>query len=103
MASVLADTHAAVWYFHHDARLSQPAVKAMNDAAAAGYPILIASISLVELTYLVENGRIAWEVRRRLISLLEMPEQPLKLIPTPKLRLLLKGSTGSPFRISRIE
>lgn len=68
MASVVADTHAAVWYLANSSRLSSAAAKALNDASAAGDSILIPSISLVELTYLIEKGRIPAEARRRLVD-----------------------------------
>jgi PIN domain nuclease of toxin-antitoxin system len=35
MASLVADTHAAVWYLQNSSRLSPAAQKAMDDAANA--------------------------------------------------------------------
>jgi len=58
MASVVADTHAAVWFLHSDPRLSAAARTAMRASVEAGDPVYVASISLVELTYLVEKGRL---------------------------------------------
>ena len=58
MPAVVADTHAIVWYLTNSPRLSPAAAKAFDDASAAGDSILIPSISLVELTYLVEKGRV---------------------------------------------
>jgi PIN domain nuclease of toxin-antitoxin system len=49
MAAIVADTHAAIWYLTNSPRLSPVAANAFDQASAAGDPILIASISLVEL------------------------------------------------------
>jgi hypothetical protein len=38
----------------------------MRSAVEAGYPILVASISVVELTYLVEKGRLPAEDLKKL-------------------------------------
>jgi PIN domain nuclease of toxin-antitoxin system len=81
MPAVVADTHAAVWYLTNSPRLSSAAVKALDDASAAGDSILIPSISLVELTYLVEKGRVPAEARRRLVDALAQPGGPYELAP----------------------
>lgn len=79
MAAVVADTHAAVWYLTNSPKLSARAMAAMDAATASGDPILIPSISLVELTYLVEKGRIPPEARTRLVDILALPNGPFEL------------------------
>jgi PIN domain nuclease of toxin-antitoxin system len=81
MASVVAGTHAAVWYLANDPRLSRVAGQAMDQATAAGDPILIPAISLVELTYLVKKGRLPQSARQRLIDSATDPEGPYDLVP----------------------
>ena len=81
MAVVVADTHAAVWYLSNSSRLSSAAAKALDDASVAGDAILIPSISLVELTYLVEKGRVPAEARKRLVDALAEPGGPYELAP----------------------
>ena len=81
MAVVVADTHAAVWYLSNSPSLSAAAAKALDDASAAGDAILIPSISLVELTYLVEKGRVPAEARKRLVDALAEPGGPYELAP----------------------
>jgi PIN domain nuclease of toxin-antitoxin system len=81
MASVVADTHAAVWYLADDPRLSRAASQALDAATAAGDPILIPAISLVELTYLVEKGRLPQAARQRLIDAVTDPEGSYDLVP----------------------
>ena len=81
MATVVADTHAAVWYLTNSPRLSFAAAKALDNASAAGDSILVPSISLVELTYLVEKGRVPAEARKRLVDALAEPDGPYELAP----------------------
>ena len=81
MATVVADTHAAVWYLTNSPRLSSAAAKALDNASAAGDSILVPSISLVELTYLVEKGRVPAEARKRLVDALAEPDGPYQLAP----------------------
>jgi PIN domain nuclease of toxin-antitoxin system len=81
MSTVVADTHAAVWRRTNSPRLSSAAAKALDNASAAGDSILIPSISLVELTYLVEKGRVPAEARKRLVDALAEPDGPYELAP----------------------
>jgi PIN domain nuclease of toxin-antitoxin system len=81
MPAVVADTHAAVWYLTNSPKLSGVAARALDQASAGGDPILIPSISLVELTYLVEKGRVPAEARKRLVDVLAQPGGPYELAP----------------------
>lgn len=58
MAGVVADTHAALWHLLGDSRLSIPAQKILRQTVQSGDPIYVASISLVEVIYLVEKKRL---------------------------------------------
>lgn len=58
MIALLADTHVAIWYFVGSHRLSQTARVAIDDALRAGNSVAIATISLVEVEYLIGKGRI---------------------------------------------
>lgn len=55
---VVADTHTALWYLYNDARLSTNASRILDAADQAGDQIAIASVTLAEIIYLVEKGRI---------------------------------------------
>ena len=55
----VADTHAALWYLFGDARLSTTGKAFIDHAASVGSKIGVSSISLAELVYLVEKGRLA--------------------------------------------
>ncbi|MGA2714786.1 MAG: PIN domain-containing protein [Bryobacteraceae bacterium] len=81
MSAVAVDTHAIVWYLANDTRLSPKAAEAMDLATAAGHPIHVPSICLVELTYLVEKGRLPSVARERLIRALDDPDAACRLAP----------------------
>ncbi|MCC6490310.1 MAG: type II toxin-antitoxin system VapC family toxin [Candidatus Hydrogenedentes bacterium] len=58
MGALVVDTHTAIWYLHMDPSLSRAAEAALDEAFGAGYPVYLPSMCLVELTYLVEKGRL---------------------------------------------
>jgi PIN domain nuclease of toxin-antitoxin system len=77
MASVAADTHAVLWFLEDDKRLAAGAVAAMDVAQT----ILLPSICLVEITYLVEKGRLQAAVLPRILAELDNPATTLELAP----------------------
>ena len=58
MIVAVADTHAAVWYLFKNPKLSTGARQAIEEAFHAGDQIGVSSISLAEMVYLSEKGRI---------------------------------------------
>ncbi len=54
----VADTHTALSDLLRNPRLSATARDFMDDAAVAGNTIAVSSISLAEIVYLVEKGRL---------------------------------------------
>jgi PIN domain nuclease of toxin-antitoxin system len=54
--SAVIDTHVAIWYLNADPRLSDRAKTFIDEAGRRGMPVLISSISLVEVVYLCERG-----------------------------------------------
>lgn len=81
MAAVVVDTHAAVWYLQNSNRLSPAAQKAMDDAGSAGDAVYVCSISLVEIAYLVEKGRLPAVVIERLTTALSDPDAGITIAP----------------------
>lgn len=81
MPSIVVDTHAAVWYLLNDPRLSRKAGSVLDETTQSGHPILIPSITLVELIYLVEKGRIPASTHTRLRAAIEDPDGPYELAP----------------------
>ena len=63
MSALVADTHAVVWFLFGLSSLSTTARSALELAilelaSRDGDPVYVASISLVEIAYLVEKGRL---------------------------------------------
>ena len=58
MIAAVADTHTAIWYLYNDVRLSARARTFIETAAKNGEQVALSSITLVELVYLIEKGRI---------------------------------------------
>ncbi|MGH2588806.1 MAG: type II toxin-antitoxin system VapC family toxin [Dehalococcoidia bacterium] len=56
--TAVADTHAILWYFYDDPRLSATAGSFMDAERRARNQIALSSISLAEILYLVEKGRV---------------------------------------------
>lgn len=70
MSAVVADTHTVIWYLLSRENLSANAIVALEQATAAGDPIYVASISVVEVIYLVERRRLPELALERLIRAL---------------------------------
>ena len=81
MPAVAVDTHTIVWYLATDKRLSGRAIEALDRASASGDYIYVPSICLVELTYLVEKGRLPSIARERLIRAFDEPLTSCRLAP----------------------
>lgn len=81
MSAVVADTHALVWYLLESKRLSPAALQALESASAAGETIFLASISLVEVRYLIEKDRLPGFLQQRLDSALDARDSALSIVP----------------------
>ncbi|MBV9679032.1 MAG: type II toxin-antitoxin system VapC family toxin [Acidobacteriaceae bacterium] len=81
MIAGVADTHAALWYLLKNPRLSITAQTFMDEAADAGHDIVISSISLAEIVYLVEKGRLDASAYYDLKKALANPEYVIEEIP----------------------
>ena len=58
MLRAVADTHAVIWYIFADSRLSVTARTTIEQIAAEGNQVAFSSITLAEIVYLSEWGRI---------------------------------------------
>lgn len=74
MSAVVADTHAALWYLLSPDKLSSKAEAVLDEAQNVNDPIYVATISLVEVAYLVEKGRLAEAAYQRLNLELSQPD-----------------------------
>ena len=60
------------------------ALTAMDAATSTGDPLHVSAISLVEVLYLVEKGRLPASDRQLLLEALDDPEQPPRLVPVDR-------------------
>ena len=70
----VADTHAVIWYLFANPRLSSTAKAFIDGANDTGDRIGVSSITLTQMVYLIEKGRIAAESFTRLAAILEEPQ-----------------------------
>jgi PIN domain nuclease of toxin-antitoxin system len=81
---VLADTHALLWYLEDDPRLSPVADTLLSTTEAAGDQIAISSITLAEVVYLSEKGRIAANTLAIIFVALDHPSTTVVEIPVDR-------------------
>jgi PIN domain nuclease of toxin-antitoxin system len=77
MIAAVADTHTIIWYLANDARLSMKAKATLDDAVRSGEQIAISAITLVEVVYLVEKGRVPAGRFTQLMAALDDPDSVL--------------------------
>ena len=80
MPAVL-DTHAAIWYLLDAKNLPDAVFSLIDGAAASGAPTYISAVSLVEVVYLVERGRIAADAFERFVRELGQDNPAFKVFP----------------------
>lgn len=66
--SAVADTHAVIWYIFADSRLSVTARTTIEQIAVSGNQVAFSSITLAEIVYLSERGRINPTTLSRLLA-----------------------------------
>jgi PIN domain nuclease of toxin-antitoxin system len=70
VSEYVTDTHAFYWHLTGDARLSPVASLILTGADQGHHRIWVPSITLVEMVYLVERGRLAADAVARVFQLL---------------------------------
>ena len=81
MPGIVADTHAAVWYLLNSKNLSANAQRVMDETIAGGDPVYVSSITLVEVVYLVEKGKLPAIVLDRLTAALSQSDSGFVIAP----------------------
>jgi PIN domain nuclease of toxin-antitoxin system len=79
--AIVIDTHIIIWYIAEPEELSAAALTAMESATAAGEPIYLSAISIVELCYLTERNRIPAIVLETLLQTLAEPDSEIVIMP----------------------
>lgn len=81
MSPVFVDTHTIIWYLSRSTKISVSAVNILDTATANNLPIFIASITLVEMIYLVERNRIPTAALQDLMQELSRVDSPFVIVP----------------------
>ncbi|MCQ3930798.1 MAG: PIN domain protein [Chloroflexi bacterium] len=81
MIVAVADTHAIIWFLAGDSRLSLRARQFMEQATQNGHQIAVSSITLIEIVYLVEKGRIPAQRFTQLANALGEPDSMFSQVP----------------------
>jgi PIN domain nuclease of toxin-antitoxin system len=81
MSAVVADTHTLIWYILEPERLSQAAFNALEDATNEGAVIYLSAISIVEICYLIDKGRLLETVLSRVMGAIAVENSVLEIVP----------------------
>jgi PIN domain nuclease of toxin-antitoxin system len=81
MSGLMADTHALVWYLFQPARLSPNASVALREAIQGGDAIRASVVSIIEVRYLIEKGRLPAVYYDDLVLAAHDPNLALRLLP----------------------
>lgn len=79
MNDVIIDTNIVIWYFSHPTLPSASAQEAIDAALSIG-SIFVVTISIVELTYLIDKNKIPADVLIALRNALDEPASAIRLI-----------------------
>ncbi|WP_017317711.1 type II toxin-antitoxin system VapC family toxin [Mastigocladopsis repens] len=85
MTAVVADTHTVIWYIVEPERLSENALLALEQATNTGQSIYLSAISIVEICYLVERGRLPELVLQRLLNACDAIDTVIVTVPLNRL------------------
>ena len=81
MIHAVVDTHAVIWYLFADERISATARTTIEETAAGGDQIAFSSITLAEIVYLSEKGRIDSATLDRLLMAVDGEDAVLIEVP----------------------
>jgi PIN domain nuclease of toxin-antitoxin system len=84
MNGVVVDTHALLWYLMRDVALSGSARSSLESVGSSDGTLYVSAISLVEIVYLAEKGRIATDCWDILTRALERPETAWQVFPVDR-------------------
>ena len=81
MTSLVLDTHAVIWHLCDSSRLSPSARAAIGSTTEGGSPAFVSAITVAEVTYLVEKGRLQKGQLTALLMALRRPDSDLRVQP----------------------
>jgi PIN domain nuclease of toxin-antitoxin system len=83
-SQVVADTQIVVWYLTDSTRLSSAARAALEACVADGHPIVVNSISLIQIVYAAEKAKnpVTVDQRDYVLEVLDQDDSPFVVVPT---------------------
>jgi PIN domain nuclease of toxin-antitoxin system len=81
MSAVVADTHTLIWYILEPEKLSEAAFNALEQATHDGEVIYLSVISIVEICYLIDKGRLSETVLSRVMAAIATENSAITIIP----------------------
>jgi PIN domain nuclease of toxin-antitoxin system len=81
MIVAIADTHATIWYLFSDPRLGSAASAFIDDTLTRGDHIGVSAITIAEMVYLIEKGRIPDTALNELHTATADPGAVLRHVP----------------------
>jgi PIN domain nuclease of toxin-antitoxin system len=81
MNGLMADTHTLVWYLFQPSSLSSTAVSAFRATIRASDTIYASVMSIIEVRYLIEKGRLPAVYYEDMVLAAHDPNLALKLLP----------------------
>jgi PIN domain nuclease of toxin-antitoxin system len=81
MTSLVLDTHSVIWYLNNSPRLSSAARQAIREAIENGFPVYISAITVAEVVYLTEKGRVPRQELESLFAVLHRSDSGLIALP----------------------
>lgn len=79
MSPLLLDTHSVIWLLQGSPRLSKDARGAIKETSLRGGRLAVSTITIVEMTYLVERNRVPGEVQSALETTPDIEIIPITL------------------------
>ena len=73
MADLVIDTHTAIWYFANSSEMSLLATQTIDNAVADGEMVILSAISIVEIIYLIDKGKLLSQTLNSLMQYLKLP------------------------------
>ena len=81
MIVAIADTHTTIWYLFSDPRLGKAASSFIEETVLKGDHIGVSAISIIEMVYLIEKGRIPATALDDLRAAIADPKAVLRYVP----------------------
>ena len=79
--SLVVDTHTFIWYLSRSSDLSVFARQAIRDVITSGRPVYVSSVTVVEVIYLVEKGRLSQQNLKDLKTTLHRSDSGFRVQP----------------------